>query len=116
MLRNTSYYSRSFFWGVISKIIDALVKFITIPLLLQYFGKENYGILTLAIATNAYMHILDLGINTGAIKYFSQWISEKNTELIEKVARSSLTFYFYIGFINSLLLIALGVWGESLLM
>ena len=69
------YFAGSFIWSVISKLTDAAVKFFTIPLMLHYFGKDNYGILTLAVATNAYMNLLNLGINTGAVKYFSQWIA-----------------------------------------
>ena len=110
----TKYFASSFAWGIVAKLTDALVKFVTIPLLLHYFGKENYGLLTLAIATNAYMALLDLGINTGAIKYFSQWIADKKTNLIDSVARTSISFYLIIGTINALLLIILAIWGGNL--
>ena len=74
------YFAGSFIWGVISKVSEAAIKFFTIPLMLHYFGKDNYGILTLAISTNAYMGLLGLGINTGAVKYFSQWIDFGNVK------------------------------------
>ena len=64
------YVSNSFAWGVCAKFLDAGLKFLTIPLLLGYFGKENYGLLTLAIATNAYMQLLNMGMNTGCCKVF----------------------------------------------
>ena len=61
MSKNNSivkYVAGAFAWGVVTKFLDAAIKFLTIPLLLGYFGKEDYGLLTLAIATNAYMHLL----------------------------------------------------------
>ncbi len=108
------YFAGSFIWSVVSKITDAAVKFFTIPLMLHYFGKDNYGILTLAIATNAYMNLLNLGINTGAVKYFSQWIAEKKYALIHSVSRTSITFYLIIGIINSVILIVIALFGQHL--
>ncbi len=108
------YFAGSFIWSVISKVSEAAIKFFTIPLMLHYFGKDNYGILTLAISTNAYMGLLTLGINTGAVKYFSQWIAEKKFKLIHSVSRTSISFYLIIGIINSIVLIVLALFGENL--
>lgn len=68
-LRNNYYFS-SFFWSTFQKIINAIVGFISVPLLLGYYGKAEYGILGIATACNGYMHLLDLGMNTGAVKFF----------------------------------------------
>ncbi len=108
------YFAGSFIWSVISKLTDAAVKFFTIPLMLHYFGKDNYGILTLAVATNAYMNLLNLGINTGAVKYFSQWIAEKKYSLIHSVSRTSITFYLIIGIVNSIALVVIALFGQHL--
>lgn len=110
----SNYFVSSFIWSLISKIINAAIQFITVPLLLNYFGINQYGILTLAIATNAYMQLLDLGINIGAIKFYSQWKIDKNYELIDRVGRTSLSFYGIIGIVNSLILILIAYFGENL--
>ena len=110
----TRYFAGSFMWSVISKVTDAAVKFFTIPLMLHYFGKDNYGVLTLAVATNAYMNLLNLGVNTGAVKYFSQWIAEKQYTLIHSVSRTSISFYLIIGVINSIALVAMALFGQHL--
>ena len=94
------YFAGSFLWGASAKVLDAAIKFLTIPLLLHYFGKENYGILTLAIATNAYMQLLDMGMNTGGVKFFSQWIAAGNYQMIDRVARTNISFYLLIGLLN----------------
>jgi O-antigen/teichoic acid export membrane protein len=108
------YFAGSFAWSVVAKVLDAAVKFFTIPLLLKYFGKDNYGILVLAVSTNAYMGLLDLGINIGAIKFYSQWILEKKYSLIQSVSRTSISFYLIIGSVNSLILLILAIFGNGL--
>lgn len=112
-LRN-NYYLSSFFWSTFQKILNAVINFITVPLLLGYYGKVEYGILGIATACNGYMHLLDLGMNTGAVKFYSQWRSEGKNDLISRVARTNITFYGFISLINIIGLLALAVWGEGL--
>lgn len=112
-LRNNYFFS-SFFWSTLQKVLTALVNFISVPLLLGYYGKADYGLLSIATACNGYMHLLDLGMNVGAVKFFSQWKTEGNMLLVNRVARTNITFYAIIAAINILLLLALAIWGEGL--
>ncbi len=114
-MSNTSvkYYFGSFVWNVVSKVLDAGLKFFTIPLLLVYFGRVEYGIITLAISTNAYMQLLNMGINVGAVKFFSQWIESKKFSLLNRVVRTNLTVYTGIGIINAVILLSLAFWGRG---
>ena len=112
-LKNNYYFS-SFFWSTFQKILNAVVGFISVPLLLGYYGKAEYGILGIATACNGYMHLLDLGMNVGAIKFFSQWKTEGEKELLDRVARTNITFYGIIALINIVGLVALAIWGEKL--
>ena len=84
------------------------------PLLLGYYGKAEYGILSIATACNGYMHLLDLGMNVGAVKFFSQWKAEGDIERVYRVARTNITFYGLIAIINVIGLLALAFFGESL--
>jgi O-antigen/teichoic acid export membrane protein len=110
-LRNNYFFS-SFFWSTVSKLLNAISGFITVPLLLGYFGKAEYGLLSIATACNGYMHLMDLGMNTGAIKFFSQWAAEGNRGKIYRVARTNICFYIIISLINVFGLLCLAVWGE----
>ena len=114
MLLLKNYYLNSFFWNTFQKVLAAIVGFMTVPLLLGYYGKEQYGILSLATACNGYMHLLDLGMNVGAVRYFSLWRSQGDDDRINRVARTNITFYGLIAIINALLLTGVAVWGESL--
>lgn len=109
-----NYYISSFFWGTLAKVFNAIFGFISVPLLLGYFGKGDYGILSIATACNGYMHLMDLGMNTGAVKFYSQWKAEGKQNNIYRVARTNLTFYIIISIINSICLVCLALWGEGL--
>ena len=40
--------------------------------IVQGLGREGYGILTLALSTIGYFAILDMGLNTAAIKFIAE--------------------------------------------
>lgn len=109
-----NYYISSFFWSTTAKILNAIVGFISVPLLLGYYGKTGYGLLSIATACNGYMHLLDLGMNVGAVKFYSQWKVEGCCDKIFRVARTNITFYLVIALINILLLLSIAFWCEDL--
>lgn len=109
-----NYYINSFVWSTICKLLNALLGFISVPMLINHFGSETYGILGIAIASNAYMQLFDLGLNTGAIKYFSEWREEGAFDRINRTAKSSLCMYLGFGLINSLVFTCIAIWGENL--
>lgn len=113
MKSSIKYVAGSFVWSSIAKVLNAALKFISIPLLLKYFGKDNYGLITLAVSTNAYMQLLNMGMNTGAVKFFAQWIAVKDYNRIHRVARTNLTFYIGLGLINGIVLLILAWKGGS---
>ena len=112
-LRN-NYYVSSFFWSTLSKLLNAIFNFLAVPLLLGLYGKADYGLLVLATSCNGYMHLLDFGMNTGAVKFFSQWRTEGKVDMIRKVGATNTTFYLLVAAINILGLLALALWGEPL--
>jgi O-antigen/teichoic acid export membrane protein len=113
MRSNIKYVAGSFIWSSIATVLNAALKFISIPLLLKYFGKDNFGLITLAISANAYMQLLNMGMNIGAVKFFSQWIAIKDYDRINRVTRTNLTIYIGLGIINSIVLLVLAWIGGS---
>ena len=97
-----NYYVSSFFWATLSKILTAVVGFVSVPLLLKVYGKAEYGVLAIATACNGYMQLLDLGMNVGTVKFFSQWNAEGKKKLVYRVARTNITFYGLVAFVNIL--------------
>lgn len=114
MKSTSKYVAKSFGWSVVARIINSLIQFVTVPLLLKYFGRDNFGLITLAISVNAYLSILEMGVNIGGVKYYSEWIGKRSFEILDSVARTSITFYGIIGIFNSVILIIVSFWGMHL--
>ena len=93
---NNSYFFSAFFWSTLSKILNAIFGFVSVPLLLGFFGKAEYGLLSIATACNGYMHLMDLGMNTGAVKFFAQWEAEGHRNMIYRVAKTNISFYLFL--------------------
>lgn len=108
------YYISTFFWSIFQKVIAALYAFISVPILLDFYGKSSYGLLAVATSCNAYMHLLDLGMNQGATRFFSRWRTEGKNDMINRVARTNISFYAIISLINIVLLLALAYGGRNL--
>lgn len=113
-VKRERYYLSSFFWSTLTKVLNAAVGFISVPLLMGLFGRAEYGILTLAMSCNAYMHLLDLGTNNGAVRFFSGWRAEGKGDMISKVAHTNITFYGIVALINAAVMVLLAFCGESL--
>jgi O-antigen/teichoic acid export membrane protein len=95
-------------WGILAKIVDAAAKFFTIPLLVAFYGKADYGLIALAFSLNAYLRLMDMGMNIGSIRFFSIWIAQNEWDKIGKVSRSSIVFYGTIGLINAVIFVLMG--------
>ncbi|WP_439488940.1 lipopolysaccharide biosynthesis protein [Algoriphagus sp.] len=99
-------------WGILAKILDAAAKFVTIPLLVGYYGKADYGLIALAFSLNAYLRLMDLGMNVGSVRFFSRWEATSDWENIGKASRSSVIFYGTIGLINALIFVFMANYGQ----
>ena len=97
-----SYYFWSVFWSVVGKVVNSAIAFIATPIILDLYGKNDYGIITLVMSINAFLHMMDLGMNTGSIKFFAQWRKERDFTLLDQVSRTNITFYLCVATINVL--------------
>ncbi len=59
------------------------------------------------------MHLLDLGMNTGAVRFYSQWLSKGCCDKINNVVRTNISFYFFVATLNTIGLLFLAFFGES---
>ena len=94
-------------WGVIANVVHAIYGFVAVPLLINYFGKSNYGVIVLANSVNVYITLLDMGLSTTNTRFFSNWLEKKDLDKLTKLFQSSIVFYIFIGAINALILIIL---------
>ena len=92
-------------WTYLNVVISSVYGFVSVPLLLNYFGKVNFGLIALSLTFNAYLGLMDLGIAGTAVRYFSTWISENNKQKVKELFETTFFSLSVIGIINALILI-----------
>lgn len=92
-------------WTYANAIISSIYGFFSVPILLDYFGKANIGLIALATSLNVYLQLMDLGISGTTIRYFATWIAKNDKEKTQKLFGTSLFFLSIIGLVNTLILL-----------
>lgn len=93
------------FWSTIVNIVNGIYGFISVPILIAYFGKSNYGLIGLALSVNVYLRLMDLGLASTNVRFFSNWIAKKEFEKVSRLFGTSLSFYGCVGLINAAVLV-----------
>lgn len=101
-------------WSLLYNAINAVYGFISVPILLKVYGKEQYGIIGLAMSINVYLKLMDMGLSSGNVKFFSGFIAKGDNNVLKKAFSSSLVLYIVIGFINLLLIYLVTIFSDKL--
>lgn len=101
-------------WSMIYNLVNGGYGFISVPLLINHFGKSNYGIIGLAMSINVYLQLMDLGFNSTNVRFFSNWLAKKDYGNVTKLFQTSLAFYGFIGLINGILLFILAAFSNHI--
>ncbi len=101
-------------WSVVVNVVNALYGFIATPLLIRYFGRSEYGIIALATSVNAYMHILDMGLSSTNVRFFSNWLAKGDRDKVVKLMQTCNAFYGSIGIFNAIVLIILSIFSDNI--
>lgn len=103
-----------FVWTVAYNIISAIYGFISVPMLIDHYGKDQYGLIGLALSINVYMQLMDLGFNSTNVRFFSVWFSSRQYEKLCKAFQSSLSLYGIIGILNGLILFVVLIFSDHI--
>ena len=95
-------------------IVNAIYGFISVPLLINHFGKAEYGLIGLAMSINVYLQLMDMGFNSTNVRFFSTWLAQNKYRKVIKAFQTSLSFYGSIGFLNALILFIFSLFTESI--
>lgn len=101
-------------WSIIANIVNALYGFIMIPILINYFGKSEYGLIGLAQSVNAYMQIMDLGLGSTNVRFFSNWLANGYKGKVNKLFSTCTLFYGVIGVLNAIILIGVYYYSDCI--
>ena len=101
-------------WSTIFNVVSAIYGFISVPILISYFGKSEYGLIGLAMSVNVYLRLMDLGFNSTNVRFFSAWLTKKDIIKTKKLFQTSLAFYGTIGLLNGLILFIITLFSKQL--
>lgn len=102
------------FWTLANNFVGIVYGFISVPLLLSYFGKEQYGLIGMAASLNVYLQLLDMGMTNTYIKFFSESIAKNDNLGAQKLFSLTNSIYIFVGFLNSLILFILAFFTGSI--
>lgn len=101
-------------WTSLGNLINACYSFFSVPLLLVHFGKNEYGLIGLAISVNVYLKLMDMGFASGNVKFFSMWLAKNDMDSVRKLFQSSIVFYGIIGLVNAFILYILSIYSQQI--
>ena len=101
-------------WSTIVNIVNAVYGFIAVPILINHFGKAEYGLIGLAMSVNVYMNLMDMGFNSTNVRFYSAWLAEKKYDRLRKGFQTSLSFYGVIGLLNASIMLIVALFASSI--
>lgn len=99
-------------WSIITNVVNAVYGFIMIPILISYFGKAEYGLIGLAQSVNAYMRLMDMGLTSTNVRFFSNWLSKGENIKVKKLFSTCTSIYGVVGLINAVILIIITCFSD----
>ena len=101
-------------WTVIQNVVSILYGIISVPFLINYFGKEEYGLIGLALSVNVYIQLLDMGMTNSNVRFFSEYIAKDEKGNVQKLFSLTHLFYTIIGLLNAAILLGLSFYVDVL--
>lgn len=101
-------------WSSIVNLVNAVYGFVAVPILIRYFGKVEYGLIGLAMSVNVYMRLMDMGLNSTNVRFFSSWLAQNNNKKLKAAFQTSLSFYGFIGLVNCIILFVVAFFSKSI--
>lgn len=101
-------------WTIIQNVVSILYGIVSVPFLISYFGKEEYGLIGLALSVNVYIQLLDMGMTNSNVRFFSEYLAKKDSLKVQSLFSLTHLFYLIIGVINTIVLFAVSLYVENL--
>lgn len=101
IIMNGSLFSNIFF-NFFFKGIGIVLSFISVPLVLKYLEKENYGLWLLILSTTGWIYTFDIGLGNGLKNRIAESLAKKKNEDIREYIA---TAYFIVSVISIILFV-----------
>lgn len=101
-------------WTIINNVVSIVYGIISVPFLINYFGKEEYGLIGIALSVNVYIHLLDMGMTNSNVRFFSEYIAKKEYGKLQNLFNLTHLFYLIVGILNTLILFGISFFVSDL--
>ncbi len=101
-------------WSMMVNLINGFYGFISVPLLINHYGKSEYGLIGIAMSINVYMQLMDMGFNNTNLRYYANWLTNRDYAKVKSLFQSSLAFYGTLGILNAIIIIILSIFSSSI--
>lgn len=101
-------------WSILVNFVNAITGFVATPFLIHYFGRSDYGLISLAGSINAYMALMDLGLSSTNVRFFSNWLAKGDTLKVKKLMQTCTSFYGWVGVLNALVLFIISIFSKDI--
>lgn len=100
IVKNTIY-------NIVGKISVTLIYLVMTPYIINNIGIKNYGIWALISVIASYLGLLDIGVNTSYVKYFTEFYTKKDYKKLNEFLNTGFIIYVIVGIFVLLLGISL---------
>ncbi len=104
--------ARNFILVTASRLIEGGVRFLTVPIVLGYFGREDFGLMALAFSLHVFLTLADFSISANVVRRFSDHLVAGDTGAVLRLARVATSVYLGIGLLNLAAVLVVGVFAE----
>lgn len=80
-------------WNIATIIVTAIGAFVTMPIIINGIGTDNYGLFSIILMIGGFAALQDFGLGEATLRYVSYYNEKKNLAGINRVVQSSLTVY-----------------------
>ncbi|MGL5623340.1 MATE family efflux transporter, partial [Cetobacterium sp.] len=89
------------------------LSFISIPIMLKYLDKDNYGLWILILSITNWIYTFDIGIGNGLKNRLAESLSKKNENEAKKYIATS---YFFVTIISIIFLLISWIFLENIIL
>jgi len=104
-LTNKQVIAKSIIWNLMGKLLPMGIAVFTIPFIINGFGTERFGLLTIIWMIIGYASIFDLGLGRALTQLLSKKLGEKDTSDLSTLIWTASILLFCLGIFGSLILV-----------
>ncbi len=97
---------RNSLWNLSGVALPSIVALATVPVMIHGLGLEGFGVVTLIASVIGYFGLLDVNLSAGAIKYLSQYHTQRDNSRFAQTFWFGAVFYGTLGLAGGLAIYA----------